>query len=298
MVEISVSARCLACLSRCASIKMSRAPRGVVYAGMYAPGDEYRAAWQDWFSVLSSQYLKQYYSSLELSFAVNDQAYTDKNLIAAQTCGYPFIKRWIDSHTPVAVPVFDIPGCKPTDIIASQNGQYWSWFITFAQNKAQSLDQFQGKRLVVNSENSNSGMNVLRYAVSQLTSSTSFFSERFISGSHQKSMQLLADRKADIAAIDVISYSLIADLEPTLIKRLKIVGRSVSTMGLPFICAKQSDINHQQLCAAMNAAVSQMEPKFRKQLRLKGFAAVSSADYEKIRQLEESAIAAGYPDLQ
>lgn len=277
---------------------MSRAPYGVLYAGMYAPGEMHRAAWQDWFSILSEQYLKQYYSSLELSFEVKNQAYTDKNLIAAQTCGYPFMKRWVNSHEPLAVPVFDVEGCKPQGTIGSRSGQYSSWFITFADNTAQSLGQFQGKRVAINSETSNSGMNVLRYAISQITPSDTFFRERVISGSHQASMRRVADRRVDIAAIDTVSYALIGDLEPTLVKQLKIVGQSVFTMGLPFICSRQSEVNRLALCDAMNTAVKHMNQDARKTLHLAGFEAVTREDYGNIRQLEKSAIAAGYPELK
>ena len=277
---------------------MRRAPHGVLYAGMYALGNVHRAAWQEWFSNLSELYLKQYYSSLELSFVVNDQNFTDSNLIAAQTCGYPFITHWVDSHEPLAVPIFGVQGCNLAGTTANRNGEYSSWFIANADATEQSLAQFQGGHLAINNETSNSGMNVLRYAISQLTPPASFFSERMISGGHRQSMQLLAEKRVDIAAIDVISYALIGDLAPELIKQLKIVGQSVSTMGLPFICRKKSGIDRSKLCAAMNTAVKQMDPKSRKLLYLKGFEAVARADYEKIRQLEQHAILAGYPALR
>lgn len=264
---------------------------------MYSPSKAHNAAWQDWFSVLSKQYLDQHYDCLEILFSVNDGIFNDSSLITAQTCGYPFIKKWANTHSPICVPIFDIPGCNAGGSIKSKLGQYSSWFITFSDNSADSLEQFSGQCVAVNSPHSNSGMNVLRYAISQITSQPSFFAKRLVSGGHWKSMQLVADQHAHIAAIDVISYALIGEIDPSLIKRLKIIGQSVSTMGLPFICTKKADINDLQLCQAMNAAVKQMRPNSRELLHLQGFKAVNRNDYDLIELIEQKAISAGFSSL-
>ena len=271
---------------------MNAANHGVFHAGMYVPSSTHKAAWQAWLSALNDSYLSRHYSSVEPGFAVDEQAYTAANVIAAQTCGYPFVTRWADTHEPIAVPLFEVPGCIP------DTGQYSSWFITRADHTATSLRQFANSRVALNSEHSNSGMNVLRYAISQLTSRHTFFSERMLTGGHKQSMRAVAEGHADLAAIDVVTYALIKELEPALCRKLKIVGQSVFTPGLPFICAKRSNINRNDLGSAMNQAVGHMDPEARELLHLIGFTPISAKDYVKIKNLEDAAIAAGYPELK
>ncbi len=216
----------------------------------------------------------------------------------AQTCGYPLVTRWAKTHEPIAVAVFDVPGCTSGPRQINEVGQYSSWFITRADHPANSLQQFRDTRVALNSDSSNSGMNVLRYAISQLALTESFFSDRLLTGGHKQSMSAVAEGRADLAAIDVVTYALINELEPEMCRQLKIIGQSELTTGLPFICAKHSDLNHHELCIAMNQAVEQMDPKARKLLHLNGFSPVSIRDYAKIKQLENDAVAAGYPTLK
>ncbi len=277
---------------------MSAANHGVFHAGMYVPSEAHKAAWQAWFTVLSESYLSRYYATIELGFSADEQAYTSPNLIAAQTCGYPFISHWADTHQPLAVALFDVPGCTSNIGKNNETGQYSSWFIARADYAANSLPQFRNTRVALNSEDSNSGMNVLRYAISQIAQSKTFFSERLLTGEHKQSMSAVADGRADLAAIDVVTYALIKELEPELCQQLKIVGRSVLTTGLPFICANHSGLIRDDLHIAMNHAVGQMEPEARELLHLSGFAPVSAQDYTKIKRLEDGAITAGYPRLQ
>lgn len=277
---------------------MSATNHGVFHAGMYAPSDAHKLAWQAWFSILSESYLNQRYASVELDYLVDDQAYTAANVIGAQTCGYPYIKRWADTHEPFAIPLFDVPGYTAGTGETNEAGQYSSWFITQASNTANSLQQFGDKRVAINSENSNSGMNVLRYAISQLTSTDTFFCERILTGGHKQSMTAIAEGRADLAAIDVVTYALINAIDPELCRQLKIVGQSEFTTGLPFISAKHSGLNLDDLCIAMNHAVEHMDPEARELLHLSGFSTASAGDYTKTKQLEDDAIAAGYPRLR
>lgn len=271
---------------------MSATDHKVVHAGMYVPSDTHKAAWQAWFSTLTESYLNRHYGSVELDFSESKQAYTAANVIAAQTCGYPFVTRWADTHETIVVPLFEVPGCIP------ETGQYSSWFITCADHAATSLRQFANHRVALNSEHSNSGMNVLRYAISQLTSTDTFFSERILTGGHKQSMRAVAKGHADLAAIDVVTYALMKELEPALCEKLKIVGQSEFTTGLPFICTKHSNINRNDLGSAMNQAVEHMDPEARELLHLSGFAPIAAKDYAKIKELEDAAIAADYPELK
>jgi ABC-type phosphate/phosphonate transport system substrate-binding protein len=270
---------------------MNISHRRVLHAGMYTPGDAHKAAWQAWFFELNGSYLCHHYPDTTLGFETDEQAYTSATVIAAHTCGYPYVKHWVDTHELIAAPVFDVPGCKP------DKAQYSSWFIARTDHPGKSLHQFQNARVAINSEHSNSGMNVLRYAISQIYAGGHFFSERIFTGGHQQSMIAIANGAADLAAIDAVSYALICELDPDLCAALKMIGQSELTAGLPFICIKDSSVNRSELSIAMDRAVKNMRPDARKLLRLKGFKPVKKKDYDKIIQLEKAAIAADYPEL-
>jgi ABC-type phosphate/phosphonate transport system substrate-binding protein len=263
----------------------------ILHAGMYASNDAHRAAWQAWFFELNESYLCHHYPNTRLGFETDEQAYTSLAVITAHTCGYPYVKRWIKTHDLIAAPVFDAPGCD------QEKAQYSSWFIARADHPRESLHQFRNMRVAINSEHSNSGMNVLRYAISQIHPDGHFFSERIFTGGHQQSMIAVASGDADLAAVDAVSYALICALSPDLCAALKIVGQSELTTGLPFVCAKKSGVNRKDLSIAMDRAVKNMDPDARKLLRLKGFKSVNVNDYVRIKQLEKSAITAGYPEL-
>jgi ABC-type phosphate/phosphonate transport system substrate-binding protein len=211
------------------------------------------------------------------------------NLLLSQTCGYPLMHGLLDHVQLVATPHFDAPGCTSAD--------YSSVLITRADAPFDSLAACRGARAAYNQDDSNSGMNVLRHAVAPLAQNGAFFSETVRTGSHLGSLQAVIDKRADLAAIDCVTFAFVRDALPELAQRVRQIGVSASSPGLPLIAANSVPFDTvQALRSALSEAV-RSQPERAKRLRLKGFSTLPLANYERIVQLESEARALGYARL-
>ncbi|MGH8778433.1 phosphate/phosphite/phosphonate ABC transporter substrate-binding protein [Paraburkholderia sp.] len=211
------------------------------------------------------------------------------DLLLAQTCGYPLMHGLQDRVQLIAAPEFDVPGCAGID--------YSSALVARANAGLNSLEACRGTRAAYNQDDSNSGMNVLRHAVAPLARDGRFFSEAIRTGSHVGSLRALAENRADVAAIDCVTMAYVRDALPELAQAVWQIGWSESSPGLPLIAAQAvPPALVEALRDALNAA-NDAQPERAAQLRLKRFTKVSFTDYARIVQLEDEAIAAGYPRI-
>jgi ABC-type phosphate/phosphonate transport system substrate-binding protein len=227
---------------------------------------------------------------IQIGFDSAPDTYLSSDLLLGHTCGYPYMSHWKQSHQLLAAPVFDIAGCKGT--------QYASWFICRSNDPRHSLESFCGATAALNAPNSNSGMNVLRHAVSRMARDGKFFNRTVVTGSHFNSLRALVIGDADIAAIDPVSYHHIMHSEPSLESAVKIFGQSIHTTGLPFITHRNQPISRALLLQALNQCVERSEHDALECLRLVRFSGVSESDYDALMKLESDAVSAGYPTLK
>ena len=272
---------------------MNRAGRWMIACGMYAFTEPLRRAWRTLMEPLPG-YLAATADgagpSAEVVFDCADDTYLSPDLLIGHTCGYPYLKRWQATHEPVAVPVFDLPGCEDT--------RYCSWFICRADDERDSLAGFSQGVVAVNHADSNSGMNVLRFALRDLGSGRRFFRRVLDSGSHTQSMRLVARGEADLAAVDAVSFHHAAGMDPALAEGLRIFDRSAATTGLPFIRPRGSEFEAARIVPALNEALSSLPATARDTLRLTGFRPVEASAYGQMLRMEREAIDSGYPVLQ
>ncbi|NKB78002.1 MAG: PhnD/SsuA/transferrin family substrate-binding protein [Gammaproteobacteria bacterium] len=126
-----------------------------------------------------------------------------------------------------------------------------------------------------------------------------FFSQTLISGGHAASIELIAQKKADLAAIDAVTFAHLRDGELIDTDQVAIIGQSEYTTGLPFIAPKLArfDTDPNTITNALNDALSQIDDHHRQRLRVSHFETVAPKEYEKINQLKVSAEAVNYPTL-
>ncbi|MCP4874354.1 MAG: PhnD/SsuA/transferrin family substrate-binding protein [Gammaproteobacteria bacterium] len=267
---------------------MSSHGNKIIACGMYAFTPELEQAWQQLFDIFIEVSGD---AAISLSLGSDQTLLREPDLLFGHTCGYPLMTRLKDYLTPFCVPVFDVPG--------TDGKFYSSRFIIGASSTIDSLAQSQNKIAVINDADSNSGMNVFRHAVAGLTTSTHFFSSVRISGGHLHSLEAVADGNADIAAIDCVSYQLIEDQWPELTSRVRSIGFSAKTCGLPFVLPLTAvdSVDRNQWVDGLNRALGLAPEAVRKRLHLKGFEAVTLQDYQGIVDLENIAINAGYAKL-
>ncbi|RUW61321.1 PhnD/SsuA/transferrin family substrate-binding protein [Mesorhizobium sp. M7A.F.Ca.US.008.03.1.1] len=98
------------------------------------------------------------------------------------------------------------------------------------------LDLIRGKRFTFNSLDSMSGTIALTRDLRAAGEGLDIFSTRSESGGHRSSIIAVAERKADVAAIDCESWALAQRFEPAA-KKVAVVGWTGRRKGLPYITA-------------------------------------------------------------
>jgi ABC-type phosphate/phosphonate transport system substrate-binding protein len=241
-----------------------------IACGMYTPNRDTRNAWQAVFDRFISLIDTGSGLRRELVFDGNEAMLRDRDLLIGHTCGYPLMTQLQDALTPFCVPCFDVPGAS---------GKYYSsQFVVPADSAIESLQQCRGKIVAINGRDSNSGMNVLRHALAKLGARPHYFAETRITGGHHASIETVATNQAQLAAIDCVSYQLIADqlVMPT---------------------AGYSRQLKETWVAALNQGLAGVPSTARKTLHLDRFESVELNDYRSIVELEKFAHKAGYAEL-
>ncbi|WP_095590559.1 phosphate/phosphite/phosphonate ABC transporter substrate-binding protein [Actibacterium ureilyticum] len=176
----------------------------------------------------------------------------DPDLLLAQTCGLPFRATLENDVALVGAPDHGLPGCAA--------GEYYSVFVIRADDDPRPLADYARARMAFNDPMSQSG-----WAVPQaLAHALGFqFVNLVQTGAHRASAQAVAEGRADLAAIDAVSWSMMTRWDD-FADGLQVIGRTSATPALPYITA------HGQyaaaLHAAMNAALAELSPEDRRDL--------------------------------
>jgi ABC-type phosphate/phosphonate transport system substrate-binding protein len=262
-----------------------------IACGMYAFNIELQHAWQALFNQFRRLLDDGEQLDENLVFDTGESALRNPALFIGHTCGYPLMKHLQDVVTPFCVPVFNVGGVE--------GNLYSSRFIVAAESDIGSLTECAGRIVAINNRDSNSGMNVLRHAIAKLNPTGPFFTSVISSGGHLQSLTAVAEKRADVAAIDCVSFQFIEDRWPELTAQVRSIGDSIKTCGLPLVLpnANLPSTDTQQILVALNKALKQVNPLLRQQLHLSHFASASFDDYQGILEVESFAIDAGYPEL-
>jgi ABC-type phosphate/phosphonate transport system substrate-binding protein len=254
---------------------------------MYNVSPSLEACWREWIldvlsAVESAARVVESGSDLYALWRRDD-------LLLSQTCGYPLTHDLRDAVQLVATPCFDAPGC---------DGPYYSSaLVTHADAPFATLESFRGSTVAFNQIDSNSGFNTLRHIIAPLARGGRFFGSSLRTGSHIASLHAVAERRADLAAIDCVTMAFVRDEQPSLARAVKQIGWTQASPGLPLIASKTVPADR---IAALRRALKEalaMRPEHARRLRLKGFEILPMGDYARITQLEDEAIELGYERL-
>ncbi len=161
------------------------------------------------------------------------------------------------------------------------------------------LAAFRGARAAINARDSNTGMNLFRASVAPLAGGAAFFSEVIVTGAHIASLAAVADGAADIAAIDCVTFGLIARYAPERIAALCVVGRTPATPCLPFIVSRAlPEATRTLVRKALFEALAAPELKVAwATLGVLSAVVLPPEAYLRIDELEAEAGRLGYPEL-
>lgn len=205
-----------------------------------------------------------------------DKIWRDPGLLLAQTCGLPLIMALRDKVRLVATPHYDFRGCE--------GPFYCSFVIVRSDSRFATVPMLRGCRAVINDFGSQSGMNALRQLVAPFADWRDFFNGITVSGGHQQSIEAVVTGVADVAAIDCVTYGLLAAHGWPHLARTRILCRTRAVPGLPLItAAATSDATLGKLRQALRAVLrDHYAASARAALHFTAVSDLEIGDYQKV----------------
>lgn len=219
------------------------------------------------------------------------ETWSHPGLLFGQACEYPLSKSFWRYLKILATPRYQAPGCTES--------AYRSAIVVRAGEPASSLEGLRERRCVVNEPDSNSGMNLLRAALAPIAGGTRFFHSVIFSGSHHRSLELIAAGEADVAAIDCVTLEHLRRTRPLLTSQVRVMDWTAPSPCLPFIISRQcSEVTVAAVRAALEGVCA--DPALaavRKTLLLEGVDLAPDTSVTKVLELELQAQRWRYPKL-
>ena len=254
---------------------------------MYVAPEPIRAANERWIAHMLEQLGHTRLSAEGLSLP---ELWLSPDLLLTQTCGYPLMTALREQVRIVGRPRYELPDAS--------GGNHCSLILSRADDPRKSLADFHDSRGVINSEDSNSGMNLLRQRLAPLQHNGRFFAGVGISGAHRDSLRWLRESRADLAAIDSVTMAYLALYAPAEISGLRVVARSALSPTLPFITvASASDEQVERLRHAMNQSLHEL-PDVAKTLGLVEVLPTTESHFQVILDYQREAAELGYIHLR
>ena len=221
----------------------------------------------------------------------------DPSLLFAQGCEYPLATSFADHVRLVASPMYSASGCAGARYRSAivvrggvVDGAADSGFAGAA------LADLRGRRCAINELDSNSGMNLLRATIAPLASGGRFFGSVVVSGSHLRSVEMVAAGEADVASVDCVSFAHFQRLYPSVVGELRVLAWTPSSPSLPFITARSTS---DAMVRALRSALADVFDDdglapVREQLLLSGVDLAPKEGFDEVLALERGAVEEGY----
>lgn len=189
----------------------------------------------------------------------------DPEMVFSQTCGMPYRTKLHGKVALIGTPDYGLPDCPP--------GYYYSTFVARADDP-RPLDELVLGTFAYNEALSQSGWAA---PVTHLQSLGLSLGDLLESGGHALSAQAVAEGRADLAALDALTWILLTEHEPDLAQKLRVVTRSEPTPTLPYITALSRD--PVPVAAAVRAAIEGLDDATRNMLHIHGLIDIPAEVY-------------------
>ena len=219
-------------------------------------------------------------------------AWRPRGLLLSQSCGYPAATALRGAVRVVATPHYVVTGCD--------GPRCRSAIVVRASSRATALDDLRGTVCAFNARDSQSGYNALRAAVAPIANGRPFFSATIGTGAHPASIIAVRNRRADVCAVDCVTWALLSRHRPSSLSGLVVLAYTEPAPGLPFVTAGDcSDDTVETIRTALDRAFSRPDLVDTRAALLIGGLSVSTLDtYEPLLEMERAAVSLGYPELE
>ena len=202
----------------------------------------------------------------------------DTRLVLGQTCSWPLLIR-------LGVRVTVVGGFGYTRPEWETGPIYRSVLIA---RESRPLAEFAGGVASLNSYESTSGWLSLANAVAPYAAGHPFFGEVVLSGGHPGSMAMVREGRADVAAIDGVTYRLFERYKPDLVEGLVEVGHGPEVPTLPLVTGRDDP---EPVRRAIATAVADPDLALAlDQLMIESFHPLDHADFEWVRDMGQAAM--------
>ena len=210
------------------------------------------------------------------------------DLVFSQTCGYPLMHGFKGRLEVLATPVYDVEGCS--------GPLYSSVIVVHGDAGISRLEDLKGATAAYNAEDSLSGHLALKCVFAPLSENGRFFGRAVKSGGHVGSMRLVSEGKADVAAIDCVTFAFARRHRPELAGKLAVIARGPAAPALPYVTAAgRTPGDMARLKRALSAAAA--DPALagaRDGLFIAGLEFLPEDAYQRVLDLEAGCDARGY----
>jgi ABC-type phosphate/phosphonate transport system substrate-binding protein len=156
------------------------------------------------------------------------QVWRSPDLLFAQTCGFPLMHEFAGCLALIATPRYAVGGCE--------GATYRSRIVVRSDDPREKFRDFAGAVAAINSEDSHSGFNILRWRAAQ-EKRCGFFAKLERTGAHAASLAAVQSGNADLAAIDCVTFTLFERHRPRALESLRVLEDTPAAPALPFVTA-------------------------------------------------------------
>ena len=187
------------------------------------------------------------------------------DLVLGQTCGYPYRARLHGKVALIGTPDYGVEGCAP--------GHYRSVLVARAGDP-RDIAAFNGIQIAYNDPLSQSGWAAPQTHAAKLGL---HFPAGLQTGAHIASARAVAEGRADLAALDAVTWGMIQDHDPDLGATLRVAALTEPAPGLPYIAALGADA--EATFAAVSDAIANLSAADRVLLHLKSLIRIPAEAY-------------------
>ncbi|WP_374652755.1 phosphate/phosphite/phosphonate ABC transporter substrate-binding protein [Dongia sp.] len=214
-----------------------------------------------------------------------------RDLVFAQTCGYPLTHVLKGRVRYLATPCFKAEGCE--------GSAYRSFIIVRADDPAATGADLGGRIAAFNSRDSQSGYNVLKHYLAGQGIANGLLREALESGAHRQSVKMVKQGLADFCAIDCVSWALLGAVAPDEAAGLRVLDQTAPAPSLPYITGLDRPVED---VAALRSGLAAVfgDPDLadiRDQLLLDGVSVLDEDAYDVIPEQEMAARLSGWAQV-
>jgi ABC-type phosphate/phosphonate transport system substrate-binding protein len=214
-----------------------------------------------------------------------------RDILFTQACGYPLQTIFRGQARLLGAPVYAAAHCEgPT---------HAGVFIVHRDTDFRRLEDLRGCSFVLNSRNSNSGMNLPRRSLADIAGGGPFFGSLAETHSQPGNIERVARGEADATCVDCVTYAFFCRHRPQLGDLTRVLAVTRSTPSIPFVTSSSTPAD---LIACLRTALAKVAradewADARAGLMLRDIVPIDIEAYAGQLQLESEAASLGYPEL-